>query len=304
MSHLDEYAGRYEHNFFLERDRGILLVRQHTEGGEARYAPGQHSVWSWANLFQEIGNDPDNEVVIITGTGANWMHTGTSPHFGLGDKPEERAARPDPSRLDSPDVMYSLYDSHVRMMSNLLDINVPTIAAVNGPAATHSEHALACDITLCTEDAYFRDPHVILGIPPGDGLGMAFQEVLGTKRAAYYLYTGDAIDARTALACGMVNEILPRAKLLPRAFEIAERILETPRLSRRMTTQIVRRPWRKRFWEDGGFHNAHEQLGVSLDARVSGSATPERMALMTERWEATLSGRDETSTHDERKNEA
>jgi enoyl-CoA hydratase/carnithine racemase len=113
---------------------------------------------------------------------------------------------------------------------------------------------------------------------------------MGTKRAAYYLYTGDAIDASSALACGLVNEVLPREKLLPRAFEIAERIMETPRLSRRMTTQIVRRPWRRRLWEDSGFHNAHEQLGVALDARLSGSGAPERVALMAERWESALNG--------------
>jgi enoyl-CoA hydratase/carnithine racemase len=292
MSRFDEYAKRYEDTFVMERQRGILLLRQHTEGGEAQYTPGAHSVWGWANLFQEIGNDPENEVIVITGTGDNWMRAGV-PHFGTGEQrsPEERELRPGASRLESPDTMYSLYESHLRMMSSLLDLNVPTIGAVNGPAPTHSEHALACDITLCTEDTYFRDPHVVLGIPPGDGLGMTFQELMGTKRAAYYLYTGDAIDASNALASGLVNEVLPREKLLPRAFEIAGRIMETPRLSRRMTTQIIRRPWRRRLWEDSGFHNAHEQLGVALDARVSGSGTPERVALMAERWESALSGR-------------
>lgn len=286
MSQLADYAERYEHMFVLERTNGILLLRQHTDGAEARYAPGDHSVWGWANLFQEIGNDPENEVVIITGTGDSWMLAGKSPHFGIGEQrtPEEKAQRPDPSRLESPDVMYSLYDSHIRMMTNLLDMPIPTIGAVNGPAPTHSEHALACDITLCTDDTFFRDPHAILGIPPGDGLGMAFQEILGTKRAAYYLYTGDAIDAKSALAFGMVNEVLPREQLLPRAFAIAERMMEMPRLCRRLTTQIVRRPWQKRMWEDGAFHNAHEQFGVALDVKASGAGTPERMMRMAERW--------------------
>jgi len=144
---------------------------------------------------------------------------------------------------------------------------------------------------LCTDDALFRDPHVILGIPPGDGLGMALQELLGTKRAAYYLYTGDAIDAKDALAWGLVNEVLPREKLLPRAMAIAERIIETPRLSRRMTTQIVRRPWKRRFLDDGALHNAHEQIGAALDGASAGAATPQRTALMAERWQAALNGR-------------
>jgi enoyl-CoA hydratase/carnithine racemase len=290
MSRLEDYASHYEGGFIMERDRGILLVRQHTDGGEAKYTPGEHSTWGWAHLFQDIGNDPENEVIIITGTGDNWMRAGTSPHFGIGDSLEDKKKTPDPSRLRSPDVIYSLYESHIRMMENLINISVPTIGAVNGPAATHSEHALACDITLCTDDALFRDPHVILGIPPGDGLGMAFQELLGPKRAAYYLYTGDAIDASSALEWGMVNEVLPKEKLITRAMEIAERIIETPRLSRRMTTQIVRRPWKRRFFEDGAFHNAHEQIGAALDGSASAAATPMRTALMAERWQAALNG--------------
>jgi enoyl-CoA hydratase/carnithine racemase len=290
MSRLEEYAERYEGGFVLERENGILLVRQHTDGEEARYTPGEHSTWGWAHLFHDIGDDPENEVIIITGTGDNWMRAGVSPHFGIGDSAEDKTRKPDPSRLRNPDVIYGLYESHVRMMENLININVPTIGAVNGPAATHSEHAIACDITLCTEDVFFRDPHVVLGIPPGDGLGMAFQEVLGTKRAAYYLYTGDAIDAKDALAFGMVNEVLPKDRLIPRAMEIAERIMETPRLSRRLTTQIVRRPWKKRFQEDGLFHNAHEQIGAALDGAASAAATPMKTALMAERWQAALSG--------------
>lgn len=290
MSLFDEYASRYEGGFLMEREGGILLVRQHTGGEEALYSPGEHSTWGWAHLFHDIGTDPENEVIIITGTGDNWMRAGASPHFGIGDAPEDKKKVPDPSRLRSPDVIYGLYESHIRMMENLFSIPVPTIAAVNGPAATHSEHALACDITLCTEDALFRDPHVVLGIPPGDGLGMALQELLGTKRAAYYLYTGDAIDAEHALAWGLVNEVLPKEKLVTRAMEIAERIIETPRLSRRMTTQIVRRPWKRRFMDDGAFQNAHEQIGAALDGAAAAAATPMRVALMAERWQAALSG--------------
>jgi len=290
MSRFEEYAERYQGGFVMERENGILLIRQHTDGEEARYTPGEHSTWGWAHLFHDIGDDPENEVIIITGTGDNWMRAGVSPHFGIGDSAEDKKRVPDPSRLRNPDVIYGLYESHVRMMENLININVPTIGAVNGPAATHSEHAIACDITLCTEDVFFRDPHVVLGIPPGDGLGMAFQEVLGTKRAAYYLYTGDAIDAKDALAFGMVNEVLPKDRLIPRAMEIAERIMETPRLSRRLTTQIVRRPWKKRFQEDGLFHNAHEQIGAALDGAASAAATPMKTALMAERWQAAMSG--------------
>ena len=75
------------------------------------------------------------------------------------------------------------------------------------------------------------------------------------KRAAYALLTGQTIDAKTALEYGMVNEIHPREKLIERAYKLADHIMTQPRTTRRMTTQIVRRPWRRQITDslDGGF---------------------------------------------------
>ena len=69
------------------------------------------------------------------------------------------------------------------------------------------------------------------------------------------MLTGQAIDARTALEYGMVNEVVPREKLLDRAWQLADHIMTQPRITRRLTTQIVRRPWRQRITNDldGGF---------------------------------------------------
>src|SRR6185436_2068233 len=97
--------------------------------------------------------------------------------------------------------------------------------------------------------------HYDIGSVPGDGIHSCFQELLGVKRAAYALLTGEAIDARKALEYGMVNEVVPRERLIDRAFEIADHIMTQPRTTRRLTTQIVRRPWRRRITDDldGGF---------------------------------------------------
>jgi enoyl-CoA hydratase/carnithine racemase len=77
---------------------------------------------------------------------------------------------------------------------------------------------------------------------PADGIHNAFQELLGVKRAAYALLTGEAITALQALEWGMVNEVVPRERLIARAHEIADHIMTQPRRTvRRLTTQIVRR---------------------------------------------------------------
>jgi enoyl-CoA hydratase/carnithine racemase len=112
-----------------------------------------------------------------------------------------------------------------------------------------------CDLTICSDDAVIYDLHYDIGSVPGDGIHSCFQELLGVKRAAYALLTGEAINAKTALEYGMVNEIVPGDKILDRAWKLADHIMTQPRTTRRLTTQIVRRPWRKRITDDldGGF---------------------------------------------------
>ena len=112
-----------------------------------------------------------------------------------------------------------------------------------------------CDLTIAAADAVIFDLHYDIGSVPGDGIHSCFQELLGVKRAAYALLTGEAIDAQKALEYGMINEAVPREQLIGRAFELADHIMTQPRTIRRLTTQIVRRPWRQRITDnlDGGF---------------------------------------------------
>ena len=110
-------------------------------------------------------------------------------------------------------------------------------------------------IQLFYSDAHAITLHYDIGSVPADGIHNAFQELLGTKRAAYALLTGEAIDAQKALEYGLVNEVVARDQLIARGFQIADHIMTQPRTTRRLTTQIVRRPWKKRITDDldGGF---------------------------------------------------
>jgi enoyl-CoA hydratase/carnithine racemase len=133
-----------------------------------------------------------------------------------------------------------------------------------------------CDLTICTEDAVIFDPHFPgIGSVPGDGIHSCLQELLGVKRAAYALLTGQPIDAEKALEYGLVNEVVPRGELIERAKELARNILKQERTTRRLTAQIIRRPWKKRITDDldGGFgiqmfgHLAKKRaLHVGVDA--------------------------------------
>jgi len=144
--------------------------------------------------------------------------------------------------------------THTLSSSLVNDLEIPTIGLLNG-SGFHSEIVLMCDITLAADDARIFDLHFDIGSVPADGIHNAFQELLGTKRAAYALLTGQALTAQQALDYGLVNEIMPRDQLISRAYQIADHIMGQPRTTRRLTTQIVRRPWKQRIVNDldGGF---------------------------------------------------
>ncbi len=233
----DDYKETFKDHYVLERrDDGVILVQAHTNGGPVQLSVENHR--SVAQLFKTIGADTQNEIMIFTGTGDNFM------------------MEPDPEgfAIEADDLEYWAYeyafkDGRVNLNSLLNDLEIPTIGALNGPGF-HTELCLMCDLTICSEDAIIYDLHYDIGSVPGDGINICFQELLGTKRAAYALLTGEAINAQKALELGMVNEVVPRDKLLERAYQLADQIMTQPRTTRRMTTQVIRRPWKRRMTDD------------------------------------------------------
>jgi enoyl-CoA hydratase/carnithine racemase len=267
---LEDYAKKYAHVFAFERNDGVLEARLHHNGG-VQGASGWFNVWSQAWL--EMGNDPENEVIIITGSGDQWIEYQMRWTGEITD--EMRAAFAGACTAENAFRLY--YDALKNTENVVFGLNVPTIGVIQGPAFVHFETALMCDITLCADDAVFKDPHADFGLAPGDGLGLAFQHLMNPKQQAYYLYTSETIDAQTALHLGMVNEVLPHAELMPRARAIAARILRMPKLARLMSKQIVRRQLQQRHVQDAGFHLAHELLGFMSNVRESAAHTPEKV---------------------------
>jgi enoyl-CoA hydratase/carnithine racemase len=243
---LPEYSGDYADFFSMTRKDGIIEVRLQTEGGPYKHTQAAHSAWS--RVWQEIGNDPENQVLILAGTGDKWM---VGDPNGLNPKPA--------SDLDPDHIFHRMMDGWKHIESFVNNIDIPTIAVVNGPGV-HTEFAMLCDVTLSAPDADFMDPHFWLGSPPGDGQGMALQNLMGQKKAAYYIYTAKPIPAPEALALGIVSEIYPRGELLDRAWDIARFIMKRSRYTRWATHNILARPWKKAVAEDFGFHMAHQML--------------------------------------------
>ncbi|MCM3657782.1 enoyl-CoA hydratase/isomerase family protein [Agromyces mediolanus] len=238
----EEYRERFKDFFHMERrEDGVIWVQAHTLGGPVQLSVENHR--ALGQMLKVVGSDPENELMILSGTGEEFMMD----------------SDPDGFALEEEDLAYWAYeyaykDGRINVSSLVNDFEIPTIGIFNGHGF-HSEIVLMCDLTLMAEEARLYDLHYDISSVPGDGIHNAFQELLGTKRAAYALLTGEAIDAPTALEYGMVNEIHPRDELKARAYVLADHIMAQPRVTRRLTTQIIRRPWKRRVMDDldGGF---------------------------------------------------
>ncbi|MBE6090988.1 MAG: enoyl-CoA hydratase/isomerase family protein [Clostridium beijerinckii] len=246
----EEYSEKYKDFFIMTRRNGIIEVRFHTNGGPFQFDwPGQTA---YGNVWSDIGRDPENEVMILTGTGDLWQ---------IGN-PEVWKTK----FMDWPrNRKLEMYHESLRMIENMIYcIDIPTIGAING-TGSHWQLGTFCDITICAEGTEFFDAHYLGGIPPGDGIVLTLQNLLGIKRAAFYAYTGMNINAQEALKLGMVSEVLPREKLISRAWELAEMIMQAPRSARHLTHSILSRPWKKALVSDQGFQLTRQLYDMSID---------------------------------------
>jgi enoyl-CoA hydratase/carnithine racemase len=120
-------------------------------------------------------------------------------------------------------------------------LEVPIIAAVNGPAiGAGCDLACMCDMRIAAESAKFAESFVKLGIIPGDGGAWLLPRVVGYAKASEMAFTGDMLDAREALACGLVSKVVPDVELMDEARKLAGRIAANPPHAVRMTKRLLR----------------------------------------------------------------
>jgi 2-(1,2-epoxy-1,2-dihydrophenyl)acetyl-CoA isomerase len=106
---------------------------------------------------------------------------------------------------------------------------VPFIAAVNGVASgAGCNFALACDLVIAAESARFNQAFIRIGLTPDCGGTFILPRLIGLKRAAALLMTGDFVDARQAAEMGMINAVVPDEELMNEAVGLAARLANGP----------------------------------------------------------------------------
>jgi len=167
--------------------------------------------------------------------------TGAGNAFCAGGDIKQMLARTQDPQLQAVDDRYHYKEGIHRIPLALYELEVPTIAAVNGPAiGAGLDLACMCDIRLATPEARFAESFVKLGIIPGDGGAFLLQRIVGPSRAAEMTFTGEPIDAQQALAFGLVSAVVPAQELMPQAMRLAQRIAANAPHALRMAKRLMR----------------------------------------------------------------
>ena len=240
----DEYSTAYSH-VRMSRKAGVLELRLHTNDGPLVWGSAPHT--ELGHCFADVGSDPENRVIILTGTGDRF----------ISDLDKSWVGEMTPARWDE------IYRNGKRLLMNLLDIEVPMIAALNGPATVHAELGLLCDIVLASDTTSFKDaPHFRFGTVPGDGVHVIWPLLLGMNRARHFLLTGRRLSAQEALDLGVVAEIHPIEELLARAHAVANDLLRQPDITLRYTRVAMTQQIKRLMLDHLGYGLALEGLGA------------------------------------------
>lgn len=176
-------------------------------------------------LFADLKREDEARAILLTGEGRAFSAGGDFAWF--------------PS-LDSLERLEHLRRDAKQMIWDLLDVPLPIVAAINGPAVgLGASLALLCDTIFMAESAHVADPHVVVGIVAGDGGTAIWPLAVGPARAKQYLMTGDPVPAREAERIGLVNAVVPDDALQDEAMAFARRLAGGAPLAIQYTKQAV-----------------------------------------------------------------
>ncbi len=213
-----------------ERHRHIVVLTMN-QPATRNVLTGNSAVEELTDACHRIAHDRSVRAVIVTGAG---------PVFSTGGNLRDML-RYERERPDADTVREEYRQGIQRLPKSLYYLDVPTIAAVNGPAiGAGLDLATMCDIRIAAETATFAESFVKVGLVPGDGGAWLLPRAVGMSKACEMAFTGEALGAAEALQCGLVSRVVPAEKLLAEARSLAERIAANPSGVLRMTKRLLR----------------------------------------------------------------
>ena len=217
---------------FLKTTRdGAVLTLTMSQPETRNALTGNSAVEEFVQACAAIALDRSVRVVILTGEG---------PVFSSGGNVKDMQ-RYYTQQL-SPEAIREEYRNGIqRLPKALYNLDVPLIAAVNGPAiGAGMDLTCMCDIRIASEKASFAESFVKVGIVPGDGGAWLLPRVVGMSKASEMAFTGESLTAQEALACGLVSRVVAHEALMEEALKLARKIAANPGGVLRMTKRLLR----------------------------------------------------------------
>ena len=193
---------------------------------------GDEVVSRMVDLAAAANADRNVRVVILTGAGSA---------FSAGGNVKDMVDRVGMFGGNQADIQHGYTSGIQRLTRAIYGCEVPIIAAVNGPAVgAGCDLALMADMRIASENAFFAESFVKLGLIPGDGGAWLLPRAVGAARAAEMAFTGDRVDAATALEWGLVSRVVAADALMDTAQQLAARVASNPPNALRLTKKLLR----------------------------------------------------------------
>ena len=218
-------------SFLIYEQSGPVVTLTMNQPERRNTLTGNTAIPEFVEACARIDADRGVKAVILTGAGSA---------FCAGGDVNAMQRFVDPSC--EPASILEEYETGIqRLTRSLYNLEVPAIAAVNGPAiGAGCDLACMCDIRIASESATFAESFIKVGIVPGDGGAWLLPRVVGMSKAAEMSFTGEMLTAEDALRCGLVSRVVPPPALLDAAQELAGRIAANPGQTLRLTKKLLR----------------------------------------------------------------
>jgi len=211
-------------NIVTSKDDRILTIKMNRPEKLNAVTSELHT--ELAHVFAEANEEPGVDLIILTGEGRAFSAGGDIPYIK--------------SLYKNSDHVPGMLREARKILHDILDLEVPIIAAMNGDATgLGATIALFCDVVIAVNTARIGDPHVKVGLVAGDGGAVVWPLLVGPARAKEYLMTGNLITAAEAERIGLINHAVAADEFWPAVNKMAQAILGNPQRAVRWSKRAV-----------------------------------------------------------------
>jgi enoyl-CoA hydratase len=180
---------------------------------------------SLARVWDCVAADPDARAVVVTGRGSAFSAGGDFDYMQ--------------ENIDDAALRARTIDEGRSFVKGMIRCPLPIVAAVNGPAVgLGCSIALLSDIVIMADTSFLADPHLRMGLVPGDG-GMVWPALTGLSRAKEFLFLGERISAPQAVEFGLASRVVNADQVVAEAMDLANRLSRVPAGALRATKRAL-----------------------------------------------------------------